>query len=86
MSKAKWEISLAAFFLGGEYTKLGFFILNVEHPNDAKNLSIVAIYKGADSAPNLALCNEVFEQLKAIHGIGCTFETSRGAIDVTLSL
>src|SRR3569623_305845 len=55
--------------LGSNWTKLGFFILDVEKRNDPRNLSLLAIYKGEDSASSLREnCDEVFRQLNELKG------------------
>lgn len=70
------SLSLISYnhILGGDITKLGFFILNVDFANDPRNLSILCFYHGADTAENLrAYCSDVFSQLSVIEGSGLNF-------------
>lgn len=56
-------------FSGADLTKLGLFFLNVDCANDPRNLSLLCIYRGTDSAENLRkFCSDAFNQLNDLDG------------------
>uniref|UniRef100_A0A914DX30 PDZ domain-containing protein n=1 Tax=Acrobeloides nanus TaxID=290746 RepID=A0A914DX30_9BILA len=72
---------------GANYTKLGYFFLNIKSANSPQNLSLVALYKGDDSYKNLkAYCQEVFQQFNDLHGRTIVFNTETGQKSLTIKL